>query len=104
MQRGADFRRADPVTHGLPGGPALIFTGGAVRLYRIIQSPAVIGLLYEDNITYRQIFMNARELPKDPNPSWTGYSVGHWGGDALVIETAGFDDHTWLDRAGHPHS
>ncbi|HWF07024.1 MAG TPA: hypothetical protein VG297_01105, partial [Bryobacteraceae bacterium] len=45
-----------------------------------------------------------RELPKDPNPSWTGYSVGHWGGDALVIETAGFDDHTWLDRAGHPHS
>jgi len=104
MQRVADFRRADPVTHCLPGGPALIFTGGAVRLYRIIQSPAVIGLLYEDNVHYRQIFMDGRELPKDPNPDWMGYSVGHWDGDTLVVETAGFNDRTWLDRVGHPHS
>src|SRR5438874_11204974 len=48
--------------------------------------------------------MDARAQPKDPNPSWLGYSVGHWEGDTLVVESAGFNDRTWLDRAGHPHS
>ena len=103
MKRVADFRREDPVTHCLPGGPLEDFTGGAVQLYRIIQSPAVIGLIYEAGF-HRQIYMDGRELPKDPNPTWMGYSVGHWEGDTLVVESAGFNDLTWLDRVGHPHS
>jgi hypothetical protein len=41
---------------------------------------------------------------RDPNPTWMGYSVGHWEGDTLVVETAGFNDKTWLDMVGHPHS
>lgn len=102
--RVADFRREDPVTHCLPGGPSVIFTGGAVRMYRIIQSPSVIGLLYEDQVQYRQFFTDGRELPKDPNPDWMGYSVGRWDGDTLVVTTIGFNDRTWLDRVGHPHS
>ena len=53
---------------------------------------------------YRQIYVDGRKLPKDPNPTWLGYSVGHWEGDTLVVESAGFNDRTWLDRAGHPHS
>src|SRR5579862_8755971 len=98
-----DLRRDDPQSHCLPGGPSLVFgTGGG--MYRIIQSPTVVGLLYERGDLHRQIFMDGRELPKDPNPTWLGYSVGHWEGDTLVVETVGFNDLTWLDRAGHPHS
>ncbi len=104
MQRVADFRRGDPVTHCLPGGPTVMVQGGAARLYRIIQSPGVIGVLFEDQIHYRQIFTDGRSLPFDPNPSWMGYSVGHWDGDTLVVATTGFNDRTWLDRVGHPHS
>ena len=100
----ADFHRTDPMTHCLPGGPLEILTAGGITLYRIIQSPTVIGLLYEHGAIYRQIFMDGRELPKEPNPTWMGYSVGHWEGDTLVVESAGFNDRTWLDRVGHPHS
>ena len=59
-------------------------------------------ILYEAFGLYRQIFMDGRELPKDPNPSWMGYSVGKWDGDSLVVETSGFNGKTWLDQAGHP--
>jgi hypothetical protein len=53
---------------------------------------------------YREIFLDGRPLPKDPNPDWMGYSIGHWEGDTLVIESAGFNDRTWLDDLGHPHT
>ena len=88
-----------PATHCLPGGPVEILGSQ----YRIIQSPNVIGILYASG-AYRQIFTDGRDLPKDPNPTWWGYSVGHWDGDALVVESAGFNDRSWLDFAGHPHS
>jgi hypothetical protein len=90
--------RDTPATHCLPGGPTEI-----LGQYRIIQSPNVIGLLYSSG-AYRQIFTDGRELPKDPNPTWFGYSVGHWDGDTLVVESNGFNDRTWLDFAGHPHT
>ena len=98
LKRVADFRRDDPVTHCLPGGPAEILSGG---LYRIMQSSTMVALLYEGGTgRYRQIFMDGRKLPDDPNPTWLGYSVGHWDGDTLVVESAGFNDRSWLDRAG----
>ena len=53
---------------------------------------------------YREVFLDGRPLPVDPNPDWMGYSVGHWEGDTLVIESAGFNDKTWLDGDGHPHT
>jgi hypothetical protein len=102
-KRVADFRRDDPVTQCLPGGPSQIFF--AESLYRIIQSPTVVALLYEGvGGRNRQICMDGRELPEDPNPTWMGYSIGRWEGDTLVVESAGFNDRTWLDRVGHPHS
>jgi hypothetical protein len=101
LERVKDFRRDDPVTNCLPGGPSEMLNA----MYRIIQSPLVVALLYESGTgRYRQIYMDGRKLPKDPNPTWLGYSVGHWEGDTLVVESAGFNDRTWLDRAGHPHS
>ncbi len=53
---------------------------------------------------YRQIFTDGRPLPEDPNPTWMGYSVGHWEGETLVATTKGYNDRTMLDLAGHPHS
>jgi hypothetical protein len=72
-------------------------------MVRIMQSPSVTAFLYED-LASRQIFTDGRALPKDPNPAWMGYSVGHWDGDTLVIESSGFNDRTWLDEGGHPHT
>jgi hypothetical protein len=96
-----DFGKDDPeITGCLPGGPRHITRGG---LSKLIQTPGLVVILFED-LSYRQIFLDGRQLPHDPNPNWMGYSVGHWDGDSLVVETAGFNDRTWLDFAGHPHS
>jgi hypothetical protein len=84
----------------LPGGPAL---GLDRQIEKIVQMPQLILILYED-LTYRQIFLDGREFPSDPNPTWMGYSVGHWDNDTLVVESAGFNDRTWLDYGGHPHT
>jgi hypothetical protein len=71
--------------------------------FKIVQSPRLIAVLYEDS--HRQIYTDGRMFPKEfAQPSWLGYSVGHWEGDTLVMETAGFNDKTWLDVIGHPHS
>ena len=56
------------------------------------------------NAQYRQIFLDGRPFPEDPTPGWQGYSVGHWEGDTLVIETRGFRDELWIDTDGSPMS
>ena len=61
-------------------------------------------ILYEGFTTFRQIFTDGRALPKDPQPSWLGYSVGKWEGDTFVVDTIGINDKTWMDNAGRPHS
>jgi len=72
--------------------------------FKILHSRGVILMLYEVETTFRQIFTDGRALPKDPSPSWQGYSVGHWQGDTLVIDTIGFNDQSWLDARGTPRS
>jgi hypothetical protein len=72
-------------------------------MMKIVQTPALILILNPD-LTYRQIFMDGRALEKAPNPDWMGYSVGHWDGDTLVVESNGFNDRTWLDHDGHAHT
>ena len=97
----AEFGKDDPWTIGCqPAGPRAISSVGRLK---IIQTPAIIVILFED-LTYRQIFMDGRRLPQDPVPNYMGYSIGRWEGDELVVETAGFNDRTWLDYGGHPHS
>ncbi len=76
-------------------------TGGGMM--KISQTPALIIILNPD-LTYRQIYMDGRPLESSPNPSWMGYSVGHWDGDTLVVESFGFNDRSWLDTSGHPHT
>jgi hypothetical protein len=70
--------------------------------FKILNTPGEIVILYEALHSYRQIFMDGRPLPKNPNPAWMGYSVGHWDGDTLVVESSGFVENNWLDNSGHP--
>jgi hypothetical protein len=72
--------------------------------FKILQSPDEVVILYQAYTTFRQVFTDGRPLPQDPQQSWLGYSVGKWDGDTLVVETIGFNDNTWLDNAGTPHS
>jgi hypothetical protein len=70
--------------------------------FKIFNTNGEIVILYEALHSYRQIFMDGRPLPKNPNPTWMGYSIGHWEGDTLVVESSGFVDNNWLDNNGHP--
>ena len=72
---------------------------------KIVQAPRITLILYEAGDTHRQIHTDGRTLPKEFDfPAYLGYSVGRWEGSTLVVETAGFNDKTPLDAAGHPHS
>ena len=53
---------------------------------------------------WRDIWMDGRPLPEKPDPSWLGYAIGKWEGDEFVVNSVGFDDRTWLDGFGDPHS
>jgi hypothetical protein len=55
-------------------------------------------------VEFRQVFTDGRPLPKDPQPTWFGYSIGRWEGEDFVIESRGFNDKSWLDDDGHPHT
>jgi hypothetical protein len=89
----------------LPLGPqyATIADSTSGAMMKIVQTPPLILILNPD-LTYRQIFLDGRALEADPNPAWMGYSVGRWEGDTLVVESNGYNDRTWLDHDGHPHT
>jgi hypothetical protein len=92
----------DPLARCLPHGVPRINTNGLFP-FKIIQTPGLVVILYEQLNLFRQIFMDGRKLANDINPTWLGYSTGGWDGDTLVIETSGFNGLTWLDTAqGHP--
>jgi hypothetical protein len=70
-----------------------------------VQTPTRILLMYEGGAhVWRQVWMDGRAHPKDPNPDWLGDSIGRWEGETLVVDSVGFNDKTWLDDAGHPHT
>lgn len=94
--------KEDPVAHCQPTGvPALT----AIPLpYKIVQTPRLVVMLYEENTVFRQVFLDGRRPVQEPLPRWMGYSSGKWDGNTLVVDTVGFDDRSWLDRMGHPHS
>ena len=85
--------------HCLPFGPEY---STAQRYVKIVQTPTLIVMLDED-LTYRQIYLDGRPLESDPQPTWMGYSIGHWDGDTLIVESAGFNDKT-LARHRRPSS
>ena len=72
--------------------------------FKIIQTPGLTLIRNEYENSFRQIYTDGRKPPADPEPLWLGYSVGRWDDDTLQVDTVGFNDKTWLDGLGHPHS
>ena len=71
----------------------------------LLQTPQQVVVLYPRDKHWRVIWADGRELPKDPDPTWDGYSTGKWVDDTtFVVQTNGTDERTWLDNAGRPHS
>jgi len=98
-QRSEEFGKDYPGYRCMPDiGPFYTF-----GIFKLLQSRGTLAVLSEQGL-FRQILTDGRALPKDPNPTWMGYSVGRWEGDTLVVESAGFNDRTWLDFGGHPHT
>jgi hypothetical protein len=102
-QRQNEFRREGDGIDCLPPGPKAGIGLGPFPM-KIMQTSGLIAVLYEYEIVFRQFFIDGRPLPEDPNPTWMGYSVGRWDGDTLVVTTAGYNDRTSIDLAGHPHT
>jgi hypothetical protein len=87
-----------PSARCLPNG-ITVGLGGS----RYVHTPALLAILFE-GLLPRQVFLDGRGHPKEVNPTWMGHSIGQWEGDTLVVDTAGFNDKTWLDMEGHPHT
>ncbi len=101
-QRAANFGGGRPSQRCLPHGiPDAMLYGGPLK---IVQTPGLTMFLYETFNHYRQIFTDGRPFPRDPEPAWFGYSVAKWDGGAFVVDSQGFNDQTWLDDTGLPHT
>lgn len=100
-KRISENSKDNPDAHCLPMGLMQLHEHPQPR--KIVQTPTVTVIIYEANSGLRQIFTDGRPSPpKDVQPWWYGYSVGHWDGDTLVVETTGFRDDVWLDVNGSP--
>jgi hypothetical protein len=92
----------DPVQRSCdpPGVPRIYMYPWEITF---VQKPKIVYILYEYTKVWRAVYMD-RDHPKDPDSSWMGDSIGKYEGDTFVIDTIGFNDKTWLDQTGHPHS
>ena len=84
--------------HGLPGAMMIPIA------FQMVQTPKQLTVLFEEFNYYRRILTDGRDLPEIMYPTWFGYSVGKWDKDTMVIDTVGFNDKTWLDISGYPHT
>jgi hypothetical protein len=69
---------------------------------KIVHTPDVTLFLWDSRTIFRQVFTDGRSFPNDPQPTWMGYSIGHWEGETFVVETIGQNGKTWLDMRGLP--
>jgi len=102
QERKANLAKDDPAAYCLPNGVVRVTS----LPYKIVQTPKLVVMLSEGNThSFRRFFLDGRphNLDLEPN-SWTGDSTGKWEGDALVVDSIGFNDRTWLDDTGKPHS
>src|SRR5579862_6553881 len=102
QERKANLAKDDPAAYCLPNGVVRVTS----LPYKIVQTPQLVVVLSEGNThSFRRIFLDGRahNLDLEPN-SWTGDSIGKWEGSTLVVDTVGFNDRTWLDDTGKPHS
>jgi hypothetical protein len=99
-QRADNNRKDSPFARCLP--PAVLRVG---PLFEFVQSRAFLVFISDDDSPgFRQIYLDGRGHPKDPDTAWYGHSIGRWEGDTLVVDRVGFDERVWLDQDNHPHS
>jgi len=100
--RQANFMADRPSSRCLPHGiPDQMLIGVPMK---IVQNPGLTLILYEEFARFRQIFTDGRPAAPVANPAWLGYSIGHWDGDWFQVDTRGFNDKSWLDDSGRPHT
>ncbi len=101
-ERAATNSKDAPGSRCLPRG---LTNDGTLFPFRFVQTPPLLVMIFEDDVPgHRLVFLDGRSHPKDMNPTWLGHSVGRWEGDTLVVDTAGFNDLSWLDIGGHAHT
>ena len=97
QKSGKDFQSAYCLPSSLPASTLILN-------FKMVQAPGEIVVLHGNGDPARQIYIDGRNLPANPEPSWMGTSAGHWQDDTLVVETTGFQERAWLDGFGHPRS
>jgi hypothetical protein len=92
----------DPMLKCNPTGiPKILFM---VLPHEIVQTRERTFMFFEREHAWRQIWTDGRQHPKDVEPTYMGDSIGRWEGDMFVVDSVGFNDKTWLDFYGNPHS
>jgi hypothetical protein len=95
-ERAENNMKDHPHTRCLPGSPPV--DGQATPfIAKLVYTPSLLVILTEGPPGFRQIFLDGRKHPADPDPTWVGHSIGRWEGDTLVIDTIGFNDRGWVD-------
>ena len=100
-ERVANNMKDAPHTRCLPQGFP-VPGASSPWMTKFVQTPALLVMLFEDAPGFRQVFLDGRSNPPDPNPTWLGHSVGRWEGDTLVVDTVGFNDRSWI--IAYPHT
>ena len=92
----------DPILKCNPTGiPRILFFPQPLEIF---QTPERVFMFFERDHAWRQIWTDGRSHPKDLEPTWMGDSIGKWDGDTFVVDTVGFNEKSWLDFYGDPHS
>jgi len=95
----------DPEGYCLPpGGPRMMATPYQMEIIQLAEHKRIMMVFEGATHIWREIYMDGRSFPEDLNPTYLGYSIGRWDGDTLVVENKGFNENSWFDYFGHPHT
>jgi hypothetical protein len=103
-----NLSKYDPEGYCLPpGGPRQMATPFPMEIIQLPEEDRIIIIFEGGAHVWREVYMDGR--PHPPNDSiqsgtYMGHSVGRWEGDTLVIDSVGYNEGTWLDQWGHPHT
>ena len=107
MQRRAELSKYDPEGYCMPpSGPRLMTTPFPMEILQMPEQKRIV-MIYEGGThIWRNIYMDGRTHPEPDvlNPTWLGHSVGHWEKDTLVVDVVGFNEGSWIDMVGDPHT
>jgi hypothetical protein len=103
----ANHSKYDPEGYCLPpGGPRMMATPYPMEIIQLPEQKRIVMIFEGATHIWREIYMDGRPHPEGDalNPTFLGHSVGKWEGDTLVVDVVGFNEHTWIDYFGHPHT